>query len=195
MHCPYCRTPLTETVAECPACKLTLARANTLLGPVPRLSAGLTDSSRVLRRSAADRVRRALEHFHRRFPQLAAHVVLRDFLPKYPIELQAFWLFNTAGLCKAQDKAGCCRTILLAIDPPQGLAALTLGYGLEPFVRDEALDRLLELAGPAWRGGHFASGILTVLQGLEALLADACESLAGSVGLSPAAAAQRSADF
>jgi uncharacterized membrane protein YgcG len=195
MHCPYCRTPLTETTAECPACKLTLARANALLGPVPRLLPGLTDSSRVLRRRAAERVRRALEAFSRRFPQLTAHVVLRDFLPQYPIELQAFWLFNSAGLSKEEDRLGENRTILLVIDPPQGLAALTVGYGLEPFVRDEALDHLLELAEPAWRGGYFGDGILTVLQGLEALLADACESLPATAGLAPVTGTAPRPDF
>lgn len=195
MRCPYCRSPLGEHTAECPVCKLTLDRASAVLGPTPRLMAGLNDSSRVLRRRAADRVRRALDDFHRHFPQLAAHVVLRDFHPQFPIALQAFWLFNTAGLAKEQEKHGACRTVLLAIDPPQGLAALTVGYGLEPFVSDDALEHLLALAEPAWRGGRFADGILTVLRGLEALFADACESLPATAGLPPRVAASRAADF
>ena len=54
-----------------------------------------------------------------------------------------------------------------AIDPARGESAIMPGYGLEPFLAAEAVDHLLELAGPAWENGRWADGILRVLDGLD----------------------------
>ncbi len=185
MVCPYCRTVLRETSPACPACRLTLARAAALLGPVPRLHAGVSDSTRLLGRRRLRRVDDALDRLRRRFPQVRPHVVLREFQKVHPFELQVFWLFNCAGFFAAGQAGGHNRGILLAIDPPNGRAALTFGYGLEPFVDPADTDRLLELATPAWRGGNYTAGILTVLAGLEALLAGIAASLPATAGIDP----------
>lgn len=183
MVCPYCRTPLRETSPECPSCKLTLARAAALFGPVPRLRAGVSDSTRLLGKRRLRRVLDALDHLERRFPQVRPHVVLREFQKVHPFELQVFWLFNCAGFFAEGHKGGHNHGILLAIDPPNGRAALMLGYGLEPFVGHEPLDHLLELAEPALRKGDYTTAILTVLAGLETLLADLVESLPATLGI------------
>lgn len=44
------------------------------------------------------------------------------------------------------------------------------GYGLEFLLRTEALDHLLELAGPSWADDRWADGILLVLDGIDQLL-------------------------
>jgi hypothetical protein len=44
------------------------------------------------------------------------------------------------------------------------------GYGLEPFLKTETLDHLLELASPAWESRRWADGISRVLDGLDQLL-------------------------
>ena len=60
--------------------------------------------------------------------------------------------------------------LLVALDPVRGEAAIMPGYGLEPFIRHEALDHLLELAGPAWEKVQWGDGIMKVLDGLDQLL-------------------------
>lgn len=44
------------------------------------------------------------------------------------------------------------------------------GYGLEFLLKSEALDHLLELAGPAWATDQWATGIMLVLDGIDQLL-------------------------
>jgi uncharacterized membrane protein YgcG len=59
---------------------------------------------------------------------------------------------------------------MLVIDPFREEAAIVPGYGLEPFLTDESLDRLLDLASPAWQNLRWTDGILRVLDGLDLLL-------------------------
>jgi uncharacterized membrane protein YgcG len=93
------------------------------------------------------------------------------------------------------QKAGENRTILLALDPALGRSALTVGYGLEPFLGDEALDHLLELAEPAWRNGEWTRGILEVIEGLDRLLESAALEVAAGFGLSAMAVNKRGGEF
>jgi len=183
MQCPYCRTPLRETSTECPSCRLTFGRAKALLGPVPRLTAGICDSTRLLGGMGTRRVRNALDRLKRRFPQLKPQIILREFPGEHPFELQVFWLFNAGNFVSEDEKGSANRAVLLAIDPPNNRAAVMVGYGLEPFVGDEALKHLLDQADPAWKSGHYAEGILTVLRGLDSLLTGLIDSLRETVGL------------
>lgn len=195
MRCPYCRTRLTENAIECPACRLTLDRASALLGPVPRLGQGVADPAGVLPKGDAAKIAKAIGRLTWTFPQVSLHVLLHIFPEDHPFDLHVFWLFNSGGFSTESQKAGENRSILLAIDPALGRSALTVGYGLEPFLGDEALDHLLELAEPAWRNGEWTRGILEVITGLDRLLESAALEVAAGFGLSALATAKRNGEF
>lgn len=195
MRCPYCRTRLAETSPECPSCKLTLARANALLGPMPRLTPGVADLAEVLPRGDAARIGKALQRLTWTFPQITLQVVIHGFPAEHPFDLHVFWLFNGGGFSIESAKGGGNHGILLALDPVQGRAALMVGYGLEPFLGDEALDHLLELSEPAWKEGKWTRGILDVIGGLDLLLESAALEAAGGFGLSALATSPRKGEF
>jgi hypothetical protein len=195
MRCPYCRTRLTEHVLECPACRLTLDRATALLGPGPRLGQGVADLAGVLPKGDAAKIGKAIGRLIWTFPQVSLHVLLHIFPEDHPFDLHVFWLFNCGGFSMESQKAGENRTILLALDPALGRSALTVGYGLEPFLGDEALDHLLELAEPAWRNGEWTRGILEVIEGLDRLLESAALEVAAGFGLSAMAVNKRGGEF
>lgn len=180
---------------ECPACRLTLDRATALLGPVPRLGQGVADLAGVLPKGDAAKIAKAIGRLTWTFPQVSLHVLLHVFPEDHPFDLHVFWLFNCGGFSMESQKGGENRSILLAIDPALGRSALTVGYGLEPFLGDEALDHLLELAEPAWRNGEWARGILEVIAGLDRLLESAALEVAAGFGLSALATAKRSGEF
>lgn len=195
MRCPYCRTRLAELALECPACRLTLDRATALLGPVPRLGQGVADLAGVLPKADAAKISKAIGRLMWTFPQVSLHVLLHVFPEDHPFDLHVFWLFNCGGFSSEAQKAGENRSILLALDPALGRSALTVGYGLEPFLGDEALDHLLELAEPAWLNGEWTRGILEVIAGLDRLLESAALEVAAGFGLSALATTRPTGEF
>jgi uncharacterized membrane protein YgcG len=137
---------------------------------VPRLEPLVADTTRSL--SSADRalLKRRLMAIRRRFPQLVPQVVMHRFPAEHPFSMHVFWLFNAANFAGNSRRGSDNHALLLAIDPERREAAVMPGYGLEPFLTEEAFGHLLELAGPAWDRGRWTDGILRVLDGLDAWL-------------------------
>ena len=185
MRCPYCRTPLTEHSPECPACRLTLDRAATLLGPIPRMLPGIGDLAGLLRTGDKKRIRRAITRIEWNFPQVHFHLLVHSFSAEHPFELNVFWFFNSGGISGEHEKGGKNHTILLAIDPDQAKAALMVGYGLEPFVSSAAIDQILQQAGPDLATGNWTAATIRVIEATERLLESSSISVAEGFGLSP----------
>jgi len=184
IQCPYCRTPLTETTPACPKCSLDLDRASAVMGPVPRLSAlGITDFTETLKPRDEKRLHRTIREFHLRFPQSRVAVVFSRFDSKFPLAAHLFWLFNTAPVSGESCKRGDNRDLLIGIDPDRRLAGLTVGYGLEPFLDQDALDRALELARPHLEKDDFPAAVLTILNALSRLMEEVCRELGDLLGL------------
>ena len=195
MSCPYCRTRLTETAVECLHCHLTLDRAKILLGAVPRLGQGICDTCHVLSRKEMQKLAKACGKLSWNFPQVTLHVLLHEFPQEHPFSLHVFWLFNCGGFSSEHSKGSDNHGILLALDPVQGKSGLTVGYGLEPFLGDEALEHLLELSEPAWKAGEWARGISDVIAGLDRLLESAALEVSSGFGLKAVAMKSRGGDF
>lgn len=170
MHCPFCQTPLKAAAAECPACRLTFPRTSALVGALPRLAPVVADTTRRL--GAADQVKlkKEIARIQRRFPQLVLQVVMHEFPAEHPFSMHVFWLFNAGNFAGDSQRGKNNHALLIALDPTRGEAAIMPGYGLEPFLKTETLDHLLELAGPAWESRRWADGISRVLDGLDQLL-------------------------
>ncbi|MGC4014615.1 MAG: hypothetical protein QM755_08895 [Luteolibacter sp.] len=170
MLCPFCRSPLDPGAPECPACRVTFPRTSALLGVLPRLSTGISDGSHRLTPAETAKLLKAKDVLERKFPQVTLQVVIYSFPQEHPFGLHVFWVFNAASFAGDAHRGVENHTILLAIDPDRAEGALMVGYGLESFVSREALDHLLELAGPAWQLQRWLDGIMTVVNGLDPLL-------------------------
>lgn len=183
MRCPYCRTPLEENSSECPSCKLTLNRATSLLGAVPRFSPGLGDTAILLSTREMKKLSARIHEMKRRFPQVTLHIIVRDLPTNHPFDLYLFWIFNNANLSEEAHKGGENRDILLLLDPTQTRVGMIVGYGLEPFLREEALDHLLELSEPAFREQRWLDGFLQLVDGLDQLLESAAIDVQEALGV------------
>lgn len=184
IECPSCRTALTEDTPVCPECKLELRTAKRVLGLPPRLNPlGVTDFASCLSASEEKRLLKAIAIFQQRFPQSRIAVVFREFVPEVPLGAQLFWLFNTSGLASEDSKHGKNRDLLIGIDTNQNIAGLTIGYGLEPFLGQDALDHLMQLAVPKLELGEYATGILEVITALSLLMEGVCRGLRDMLGL------------
>lgn len=184
IECPYCRTALTETTPVCPRCKLDLQSAKQALGPAPALSwSGVTDFSGCLSEAETKRLVRAVKTFQERFPQSRLAVVFCAFREEVPLGAELFWLFNSSGLCSEDSKEGRNRDILVGIDTRHDVAGLAIGYGLEPFLRQEALDHVMQLAVPRLEAGEYAAGVHEIIESLTRLMEGVCRELREMLGL------------
>jgi len=170
MRCPYCQTLLQASTGDCPACRLSYPRTCTLLGAVPRMAPLLTDTTHTLASTEQKRIKRRITAIQRRFPQLVPQVVMHGFPAQHPYSMHVFWLFNAVDLAGSSHRGSANHSIMLAIDPDRGEAAIIPGYGLESFLTEDMLGRLLDLAAPAWAEKRWTDGIIRVLDGLDALL-------------------------
>jgi uncharacterized membrane protein YgcG len=170
MHCPFCQTPLQADAAECPACRLTFPRTCALVGALPRLAPVVADTTRQFSATEQLKLKKQIARIQRRFPQLVLQVVMHEFPAEHPFSMHVFWLFNAGNFAGDSKRGKDNHALLIALDPARGEAAIMPGYGLEPFLKTETLDHLLELASPAWESRRWADGISRVLDGLDQLL-------------------------
>lgn len=183
LECPYCHQALTETSVACPQCHLEFQAAKAVMGPIPRLSPeGVSDLAPCLSRSEHRRLTRLVGAFRDRFPQCRLALVFREFSPQFPLAAQLFWLFNAGGVASENEKGGRNRDLLLGIDPKAQRAGLTMGYGLEPFLNQSALDHILSLAVPYLELNSHAEASREILEGLTRLMEGVCRELGEMVG-------------
>lgn len=166
---------------SCPRCTLDLAKTRSLLGPVPALSpTGVTDFADCLAPDDEKPLQRRMAAFHQQFPQCRLRIVLRECAPQFPTAVHLFWLFNATGDDRTHGRN---RDILLSLDPATHHAGLIVGYGLEPFLPQAALEQAVDCASPQFKAGGFASGLLTVLDRLSELMEGICNELPSVLGL------------
>lgn len=84
--------------------------------------------------------------------------------------MHAFWLFNAGAFAGEAKRGKNNHAVLVVVDPVRMECAIVPGYGLEPLLRQEALDHLLEMAGPAFESGRWDLGFTVILDGLDQLL-------------------------
>ena len=186
MRCPYCRAALDEQAVECSSCQLNLNRAIALLGTLPRIMPGIQDVAAVLSPREVRKLTEKIHELKRRFPQVNVHMVVRSFSPEQPFELYVFWIFNGANLAEEAHKGGENRDVLIVLDPAQLRIGMMVGYGLEPFLRVEAIDHLLAMAEPMFREQRWIDGYVRLLEGLDLLLESAAINAGEALGLQTA---------
>jgi hypothetical protein len=165
MRCPCCRQTLFGSAPECPHCQFSFASAGPFFGEIPRLQFPLTDLAGVLSSWNKRKVRRSLLEMAAVFPQVKFAAVLLNADARVRLGAQAFWLFNSGTLVPAQESGDLCRLVLLVLDASRPRAACMIGYGLEPFVPPEAIDRIAAAAANELRNGSPAAAILKALEG------------------------------
>jgi hypothetical protein len=84
-------------------------------------------------------------------------------------------------LVSAQESGGLCRLVLLVLDTAQPRAACMIGYGLEPFVPPDAIDRIAAAAANDLPTGHPATAILKALEAARVELAKVWQTMPRAV--------------
>lgn len=183
MHCPYCRTAVHESTPECPTCKMTISRISALFGPVPRFHPGLENTARLLFRREMAQLQFRLDELKHKYPQVVLHLIVHEFPVNYPFDLYLFWIFNVAGLSEESHRGGDNHDVMLAIDPVQKRVGFVFGYGLEPFVRQDAVEQLLALTEPVLKEKRWMDAIMSLIDGLDLILETAAITISDAFGV------------
>jgi uncharacterized membrane protein YgcG len=183
MRCPHCQAPLQEQSPCCPQCHFDLEEAGRRFGLSPQLFAPLSDLAGALTRRQHRSVGAALSAFSHRFPQSVLHVILVKLGKEQNLRDIAFWLFNRGNLCAAMESAGSCHDALLLLDVQNHRVACVIGYGLEPFLSDEAVTGIARAALPGLQDGQCVEAIHAAQAAAEKAFAAACEAVPRSFGL------------
>lgn len=149
---------------------LTFPRTCALVGAVPRLSPIVADTTGFLGGGIAGKASKAIQRLQRRFPQLTIQLVMHGFPVEHPFPMHAFWLFNAGAFAGEGKRGKDNHALLVVIDPYRKESAIVPGYGLEPLLKQEALNHLLEMSVPAFQSSKWLLGIEVLLEGLEQLL-------------------------
>ncbi len=184
MRCPSCHAPLQELSPCCPQCQFDLESAGRSFGLLPVLQAPLTDLAGALTPGHVRHVQKALETFPQRFPQMLFHVVITKLPKDQNAAAFCFWLFNKGGLCTPMEKGGTCHDALLLLDVEHHRAVCIIGYGLEPFVNQEALDQIAQAALPALHRSQCHEAVDAVLHKADEIFSAACATAPRAFGLS-----------
>ncbi|QTN30938.1 hypothetical protein HZ994_00875 [Akkermansiaceae bacterium] len=149
---------------------LTFPRTTALVGALPRLNTMVADTTGQLKNGVAGKICKIIQKIQRRFPQLVIQVVMHAFPADHPFTMHAFWLFNAGAFAGEAKRGKDNHALLILIDPYRQESAIVPGYGLEPLLKQEALDHLLEMSGPAFQDAKWQLGLEVLLEGLEQLL-------------------------
>ena len=182
MRCPACRQLLHESVPACSHCGFDLAATIRVLGAAPQLEYPLTDFTGALDPSKIKSVTASLLAMTQTFPQLRFAAVICPVDARIPLAAHAFWLFNVGGLNSSHESGSNCRLVLLELDVTNSRAACMIGYGLEPFLPQDALDRIADAALPGLQKGDLPSAILASLKMAQMEFAAVSQSIAQASG-------------
>ncbi|MEM0898046.1 MAG: hypothetical protein AAGJ79_14310, partial [Verrucomicrobiota bacterium] len=113
---------------------------------------------------------RAMDALCAEFPQVRPFVFFARLPPDIDVREFGFWLFNVSKPANRKEAERRAHGILFVYDWGSNAASLTVGYGLDPFVGDMELRRLIKEAAPAFVERQNGTGIAKVMGGFQALL-------------------------
>jgi uncharacterized membrane protein YgcG len=158
MKCPSCGRAVTEPVARCPHCRLSLRKLDLQFGAAPRHFGRLSDSVGALSHADERKLQTLLQIFQRKFPQAGFSVFITELSTGTGIDEYTFWLANRVRFGTGEAIAEKNFDLLLVIDTTGG-AGLTIGYGLENYLREEDLEAALSAARDPLAAKNWVKGI------------------------------------
>ena len=168
--CPSCGEQASEGDAACLSCGYGFEFAASMLPyEAPPLRKFIDFEGHLAREDIKDG-QRALEKLRARFPQVTLCTCVVEVPDGVSVTEFGFWLFNQSVPNGPRMVERRLHSILFTIDPKRKEAALTVGYGLDPFVDDEALTRCLEAVHKPLAVGHYGRAIRRLCAALRPAL-------------------------
>lgn len=171
MKCPRCVQSIHRAASSCPHCGFAMWHADEMFGTEHVNLHKLTDAAGVLRMKEREPMRRVLEKFERKFPQLFIAIYLGAFEELESIRQLGFWMLNRAEYVDLDDGERPNENgILILVDVNSKTASITYGYALLPYLDEKMTFSALSAGHPSFLQGDFLDALTTVIHKVESFL-------------------------
>jgi len=130
----------------------------------------LTDAAGVLRMKEREPMRKILERFESKFPQLFVSIYLGAFEDLQSLQQFGFWMLNRAEYADVDPERPNENGILIVVDVNAKTAGITYGYALLPYLDEDSTFAALSAGHPSFLQGHYLGALGTVIKRLEGTL-------------------------
>ena len=154
-------------------------------GSPPQLQEQVNDLACLFSQDERTQLLARLTSIEKLFPQIRIDIFTTALEPGIDLRTYCFWIFNASQIgpieLQADDAGG--HRILLTIDAANGRANCLLGYGLEPFVSEEHVEKSLAAGAGHFARSKFFPGSLEILSRLETTLSRIHTNLGRTYGI------------
>jgi uncharacterized membrane protein YgcG len=128
------------------------------------------DVAGVFRMKEREPMRRVLERFEARFPQLFVAVYLGAFEDLNNLRQFGFWMLNRAAYEDVDLDRPNSNGILIVVDVNAKSASITYGYALNPYLDENSTFAALSAGHPMFLQADYLSALTAVVRKLERIL-------------------------
>ncbi len=115
-------------------------------------------------------MRRVLDKFESKFPQLFVSVYLGAFEDLQNIRQLGFWMLNRADYVDLDEDRPNENGILILVDVNSKSVSISYGYALLPYLDEDTTFAALSAGHPSFIQGDFLEALTTVVHKLEGFL-------------------------
>lgn len=147
-----------------------MAEVDALFGDEDVILKKFSDAAGVLRRKERDEMRKMLERFEKKFPQLFFSIYVGAFDEVPSLRQFGFWLLNRAAYSDVEVSRPNENGILLTLDVNGKTAAMTFGYAVMPYLDEDSTFDALSAAHPFLLQGEYLRAFRAILGKTEQTL-------------------------
>ena len=129
-----------------------------------------SDVAGVFRMKDREPMRKILQDFESKFPQLFISVYLGAFEDLSSIRQYGFWMLNRTHYVDVDPQRPNSTGILILVDVNAKSASITFGYALMPYLSEKTTFEALSAGHPFFLQGDYLKGLKAVIKKLEILL-------------------------
>ncbi|MGC6582464.1 MAG: TPM domain-containing protein [Akkermansiaceae bacterium] len=144
-----------------------MADVDILFGNEDVILTKFMDAAGVLRRKERDAMRKILERFEQKFPQLFFSIYVGAFDDIPNLRQFGFWLLNRAAYSDVGVDRPNENGVLLVLDVNGKTAAMSFGYAIMPYLDEDTTFDALSAAHPFLLQGEYLKAFRVVLTKIE----------------------------
>jgi hypothetical protein len=133
-----------------------------------------SDVAGVFRMKDREPMRKVLEDFETKFPQLFVSVYLGAFEDLNSLRQYGFWMLNRTHYVDVDPQRPNSTGILILVDVNAKSASITFGYALMPYLDEDSTFEALSAGHPFFLQGDYLKALGAVIEKLQAPLIKGC---------------------